>query len=82
MSSKSPIYSEILHLFGQLEDHKILKIIDLQPTREDLEVSALYYAGMSDVMGEERQPLTGKPARIYEIVSQDDLIPEEIERAG
>jgi hypothetical protein len=82
MSSKSPIYSEILHLFGQLEDHKVLEIIDLQPTRKDLEVSALYYAGMSDVMGEERQPLTGKPARIYEIVSQDDLIPEEIERAG
>ena len=28
MSSKSPIYSEILHLFGQLEDHKVLEIID------------------------------------------------------
>lgn len=82
MSSKSPIYSEILHLFGQLEDHKVLEIIDLQPTREELEVSALYYAGMSDVMGEERQPLTGKTARIFEIVSQDELLPEEVERTG
>ena len=82
MSSNSPIYTEILHLFGQLEDHKVLEIIALEPTREELEVSALYCAGMSDVMGEERQPLTGKTARIYEIVRQDDLLPEEAERTG
>ena len=82
MSSNSPIYSEILHLFGQIEDHKVLEIIALKPAREELEVAALYCAGMSDVMGEERQPLTGKAARIYEIVRQDELLPEEAERTG
>ena len=36
-----------------------------------------YGEGMSDVMGEERKPLTGVAARIYDIVRQDELLAEE-----
>ena len=77
MATESSVYSEILHLFGPMDDHRIVEILDLQPTSKDLEVVASYCAGMSDVMGEERQPLAGKAARIYDIVRQDELLPEE-----
>ena len=77
MATESSLYTEVLHLFGPMDDHRIVEILDLQPTSNDLEVVASYCAGMSDVMGEERQPLAGKAARIYDIVRQDELLPEE-----
>ena len=77
MATESSLYTEVLHLFGPMDDHRIVEILDLQPTSNDLEVVASYCAGMSDVMGEERQPLAGKAARIYDIVRQEELLPEE-----
>lgn len=77
MAIESSIYSEIIHWFGSIDDHKILEILELQPSRSDLEVAASFCAGMTDVMGEERQPLAGKVARIYDIVRQDELSVEE-----
>jgi hypothetical protein len=77
MAEPTTIYSRIIHLFGPLDDHKVLEIIDLNPNTADLQVVASYIAGMTDVMGEERQPLTAKCARIYDIVRQDELLVEE-----
>jgi hypothetical protein len=71
------MHSEILHLFGPVDAHRIVEIMDLQPTEEDLEIAAAYFAGMTDVMGEERKPLSGVAARVYEIVSRDEDFPEE-----
>ena len=77
MATESSVYSEVLHRFGPMEDHKIVEIMDLHPSLGDLDVVASYCAGMSDVMGEERKPLTGVAARIYDIVRQDELLAEE-----
>ena len=77
MASEASVYSEILHLFGPIEDHKLVEIMDLEPSSSELEIAAAYTAGMSDVMGEERIPLSGNAARILEIVSRDDLLAEE-----
>ena len=72
-------HSDIVHLFGPIEDQLAREILDLQPTPAELEIVAAYQAGMTDVMGEERVPLAGNAARIYEIVSRDEMLPDEEE---
>jgi len=72
METKPSIQSEILRLFGVLDDHKIRQIIGLNPSLDDLEITAAYLAGLDDVMGKERHPLTGLAAAVYEIVCRED----------
>jgi hypothetical protein len=72
MKTKPSIQSEILRLFGLLDDHKIRQIIGLKPSLDDLEITAAYLAGLDDVMGKEHHPLTGPAATIYEIVCRED----------
>jgi hypothetical protein len=64
-------------MFGTIDDHRALEIIDLDPSPEELEVAMAYLADMTDVMGEERQPLSGNAAEIYEIVTRDETYQEE-----
>jgi hypothetical protein len=79
MVTETSTYSDIVHLFGPIDDHLAREILDLQPSPAELEVVAAFQAGMTDVLGEERVPLTGNAARIYEIVSRDEVLPGEDE---
>jgi hypothetical protein len=72
--------TDIQHLFGPIEDHLTREILDLDPTLAELEVAAAYAAGMTDVMGEERTPLSGNAARIYEIVNRAEALEEDDRR--
>jgi hypothetical protein len=81
MVTETAKHSDILHLFGPIADHLAKEILDLQPTLAEMEVAAAYIAGLTDVMGEVRAPLTGNAARIYEIVRRDELLDEEERRA-
>lgn len=77
MATESSIYSEILRLFGPLDDHRARQIAELKPTLNELEISAAYLAGIDDVMGKQGLPLTGKPAAIYDIVTRDEALFED-----
>jgi hypothetical protein len=77
MASQFSTHSDIIHLFGPLDDHIAAEILGLRPTIDDLEVAAAYRAGMTDVLGEARLPLSGTAARVYEIVQRDELLEEE-----
>lgn len=77
METKPTIQSEILRLFGTLDDHNIRQIIGLEPSLDDLEITAAYLAGMDDIMGKERLPLTGVTAMIYDIVSSDQSFADD-----
>ena len=77
MISESFTHSEILRLFGEIEDHRTEEILELNPSPDDLEVTAAYVAGLDDVMGKERLPLAGKAAKIYEIVTRDESLGED-----
>jgi len=79
MATQTSTHSDILHLFGSIEDHLAHEILDLQPTPAELEVVAAYIAGLTDVMGQERLPLAGNAARIYDIVSREEVLLEEDE---
>jgi len=71
---------DVQHLLGPINDHLTREILDLSPSLGELEVAAAYCAGLTDVMGEERAPLTGTAARVYELVSRDEALLEEEER--
>jgi hypothetical protein len=75
--AKAAQYKEVLRLFGPIDDHRVLEIIDLHPSSIDLEIAGAYLADLTDVMGKERQPLSGGAAIIYEIVTRDESFPEE-----
>jgi hypothetical protein len=77
MVDESFTHSEILRLFGAIQDHRAEEIFELNPSADELEVSAAYVAGLDDVMGKEGHPLTGKAARIYEIVTRDETPGDE-----
>jgi hypothetical protein len=81
MATKSTIHTEILRLFGPLDDHIVKQIETLEPSLDELEITAAYLAGIDDVMGKERLPLSGKTAEIYEIVTRDeDFVDDEYRR--
>ncbi len=77
MAKQSSIHSDILRLFGELDDHKVEEIIELNPSLDELEVTAAYVAGMNDVMGKEHHPLTGKAGQVYEVATRDEPLVEE-----
>jgi len=79
MVTERSSHSDIVHLFGPIEDHLAREILDLEPTPAELEIVAAYCAGMTDVMGEERVPLAGTAALIYDIVNRDQLLLDEDE---
>ena len=81
MVTETCTHSDILHLFGPIADHLASAILDLQPSPGEMKIAAAYIAGLTDVMGEVRTPLTGKAARIFEIVSRDELLDDEDLRA-
>ena len=72
MQQIQPDREDITRMFGTMEDHRALEILGLQPSYGDLEVALAYLNNMSDVMGEERLPLSGTAAGVYEIVTRDD----------
>lgn len=80
MATETCSYSDIVHLFGPISDHLSREILELQPSPAEMEVAAAYIAGMTDVLGEARAPLTGKAARICEIVGRDELLDDDDRR--
>lgn len=77
MAIETSLHAEILRLFGTIDDHRVVEILDLNPTLEDMEVTAAYVANMDDVMGEERIELSGTAALIYDIVTRNDTLAED-----
>ena len=80
MQTKTPTHEEIIRLFGDIDDHRAVEIIGLNPTPEELEEVAAYLAGMTEVMSEERHPLAGTVARIHEIITRDEIRNEDEHR--
>jgi len=80
MTDKSPDKTDIRRMFGAIDDHKALEIMNLEPSFEELETTLAYLADMTDVMGEERKPLSGTASKIYEIVIRDEFFEEEESR--
>ncbi len=64
---------EVRHFTGPVADHTVVEILNLEPTEEDLEVALVHAQGDGDTADIEVHGLSGKPARIYEILSMDEF---------
>ena len=73
MNTKMPTRDDVIHLLGDVTDHKVVEILATGASLEQLEEAAAWLAGESDVMGEERLPLTGAAAKVFEIIARDEL---------
>ncbi len=72
MNAKMPTRDDVVHLLGDISDHKVVEILGTGATLEELEEAAAWLAGESDVMGEERLPLAGAAAKVYEIIARNE----------
>jgi hypothetical protein len=59
-------------LLGDTDEGKIAEVLAVQPTIWELEQAAIWHRGDGDVLGKAGYPLSGKAARVFEILSVDD----------
>ena len=67
----------VVGLVGEIGNAKIAAILAAGPTLEDLEEAVAWAAGESDVMGEERLPLSGVAGQVYDILTADEELNDE-----
>jgi hypothetical protein len=71
--AEMPIPSEeVKRLFGDIDAHNIVEIIESGATMTELEEVAAHLADETDVMGQLERPLTGRALRIFELLRRDD----------
>ncbi len=74
-------HDEIARILGSLhdvgDDAKVAAIQATGTTSEQLEEAVAWASGESDIMGEERRPLSGVVARLYDILTADRLDEDE-----
>ncbi len=59
-------------LLGDTDERKIAEILAVQPTIWELEQAAIWHRGDGDVLGKAGRPLSGKAARVFEILAADE----------
>jgi hypothetical protein len=65
-------HDEVVRICGDIEDWKIGAIVSSGASYAELEEAVAWSLGEDDVMGEERKPLTGRVAQVYEILARDE----------
>ena len=70
--SASLTHDEVRRLCGDIVDWKLGAIIATGASLAEVEEAVAFAAGADDVMGEERKPLAGKVAEVYDILVADD----------
>ena len=64
-------YDEVKRLFGDINEHQVVEIIESGATMTELEEVAAHLADETDVMGELERPLTGRAFRIFQMLRRD-----------
>jgi hypothetical protein len=70
--------AEVARVCGDILDWKIKAIIESGATVAELEAAAAWAAGADEVLGEEREPLTGATAAVYDILTADEEFDEDM----
>ncbi len=68
---------EIRRIAGDISDARVLAILDLDPSRDELEQAAAWAEGQSDVLGELELPLSGVVSELHEILTAGEEWEEE-----
>ena len=59
---------DVLRLCGTIDDAKVVEIVNLSPTIEELEEAVAWSADEGETLGKDERPLNGVAAQIYEIL--------------
>lgn len=70
--SAGPTHEDVRHVCGDIADWKVAAILATGATLDEIEVAVAWDAGEDDVMGEERRPLSGAAAAVYDILIADE----------
>ncbi len=65
-------HDQILRVAGDISDAKVAAIEAMGATLEELEEAVAWATGESDVMGDQRLPLAGRTAALYDILTADE----------
>jgi hypothetical protein len=80
ISSRQPATrDDVKNILGELDETKMLQIVELQPTVAELEAASIWLGGDRDVF-ETGEPLKGVASQIVTILTADEE--EEPPRAG
>lgn len=63
---------EVRHFCGDIADWKVSAILAVGASVEEIETAVAWAAGEDDVMGEERRPLSGSAAAVYDVLVADE----------
>ena len=74
-----PTHHEIIQLFGDITDQRVVEILETGANMEQLEEAAARLRGEDDVLGEARIPLEGPAAQVYDILIRDEEFARGIE---
>lgn len=70
-------YDDIKRLLGDLDEDTIAEIQGIGLTISELEEFSAHLAQETDVMGELRKPLTGRPLTVYNLLRRQEAQWEE-----
>lgn len=72
-AAASPVSLNELRAMGRdLDDEKLIAILNLQPTAAELEEAVAWASGDGDVLAKRGRPMTGTVAAIVEILTSDE----------
>jgi hypothetical protein len=67
----------VVRLCGDILDRTVVAIVGTGASLSDLEAAMAFLHGEDDAMGEERRPLSGAAAEIYELLAIEQDAGEE-----
>lgn len=68
---------DVRRIAGDIDDVKLVAILELGATVAELEAAVAWEEGESDVLGEAREPLSGRVGEIYEILTAGEVWEDE-----
>ncbi|AXK83962.1 hypothetical protein DW352_09800 [Pseudolabrys taiwanensis] len=68
---KNAMFEDIVAILGDIDQDKVLAIVDLRPTMAEVEAASLWLSGDDDVFGA-GEPLKGNAAAIVNILSANE----------
>ena len=77
LGAPGPSYEDVRHLCGDVADWKVSAILATGATLDEINAAIAWDAGEDDIMGEERRPLTGPAAAVYDILVADEEFGDE-----
>lgn len=69
---------ELRALARNLDDGKVIEILNLQPTSSELEQAVIWSSGDGDMLAKRGHPMTEKVAAIVEILTADEDEPPPV----